>query len=481
MRKNVIGIVVGLPLVWSLAACSDDGDPGNAAGGAGGSSTTDATSAGGAAGASSGAAGASSGAAGTSSGAAGETVDAGKDTGPVVDGAPADAVPGALAVYTMSNAAAANQVFGFNRAADGTLTPMASPFATGGKGSGMGLGEQGAIAFDRPNNRLYAVNAGDNSFSVFPVNADGTLGTATHVETTAIDAGGVPLVGPKSITFHENAVHALFQGNATTPSMIAGWTVGSAGGTPSATPIAGSALPLSSTTQSVDPAQIEFSPDGQWLVVTEKQSGAAGAVMGAGSIDTFGVAAGGVASKKGFYPTASAGADAGLQMTPFGFEFAGDYLIVSEAGSTGVGSYTYANGAIAPAVGASQFLPTDPAPCWVAVASNWAYVANARGPSIGGFTVNKANGGLSNIGPVANGTVASTGRMLPSDAGLVFQGPTDEFVTYDGQFLYALNAAVPSIGIFRINNDGTLSRVGSGDYTTSTAALAAGSAGIVAR
>ena len=85
------------------------------------------------------------------------------------------------------------------------------------------------------------------------------------------------------------------------------------------------------------------------------------------------------------------------------------------------------------------------------------------------------------IGPVANGTVASTGRALPGDAGLVFQGPTDEFVTYDGQFLYALNAAVPSIGIFRINNDGTLSRVGSGDYTTSPAALAAGSAGIVAR
>ncbi len=97
--------------------------------------------------------------------------------------------------------------------------------------------------------------------------------------------------------------------------------------------------------------------------------------------------------------------------------------------------------------------------------------------------MNKANGGLSNVGPIANAVVASTGKVVPSADGgpPTFQGPTDEFVTYDGKFLYVLNAAVPSIGIFGIKSDGTLSRVGSGDYTTTAAALTAGSAGIVAR
>jgi 6-phosphogluconolactonase (cycloisomerase 2 family) len=380
----------------------------------------------------------------------------------------------------MSNAAAANQILGFKRATDGKLTPMAAPFATGGKGSGAGLGEQGALAFDRAKNLVYTVNAGDNSFSILPVKDDGTLGAATHVAGPDVDAGGARLLGPKSITFHDNLVYVLFQGDATTPSMISGWTVSSGGGALSAAPIAASTLPLSSATQSVDPAQIEFSPDGKWLVVTEKQSGAAGTVKGDGSIDSFAVGAGGVATKMGFYPTASAGADAGRQMTPFGFEFLGNYLIVSEAGSTGVGSYAYAGGVIAP-VAMSQFQSTDPAPCWVAVSSQWAYVTNARGPSISGFAVDAMNGGLGNIGPVANGVVASTGRTVASDAGLVFQGPTDEFVTYDGQFLYVLNSAVPSIGAFRIKNDGTLARVGDADYTATPEALPAGSAGIVAR
>src|SRR5258706_3307037 len=140
MRKNLIGIFVGLPLAWSFSACSSDSDPGNpspGSGGAAGSSTTGMPASGGNAGVSSGGAGgvSSGGTAGVGSGGAGETVDAGKETGPVVDASPGP--NGALAVYTMSDAAAGNQVLGFTRASDGTVTPMAAPFPTGGKGSGM--------------------------------------------------------------------------------------------------------------------------------------------------------------------------------------------------------------------------------------------------------------------------------------------------------------------------------------------------------
>src|SRR4051812_11338921 len=48
--------------------------------------------------------------------------------------------------YVNDNTAGANTVAGFDRHADGSLTPMAgSPFAIGGAGLGAGLGSQGAI------------------------------------------------------------------------------------------------------------------------------------------------------------------------------------------------------------------------------------------------------------------------------------------------------------------------------------------------
>jgi 6-phosphogluconolactonase len=318
------------------------------------------------------------------------------------------------------------------------------------------------------------VNAGDDSFSIFPVKSDGTLATAINVSASAV-TGGAALVGPKSVTFSGNTVYVLFEGDATVASAIAGWTVS---GT-TATFIAGSLLPLSSSTQSVDPAQIQFTPDGKWLVVTEKQSGAAGSFAGPGSLDTFAVDANGLATKTGFYPTASAGVDAGVQLEPFGFAFYGNYLIVSEAGSTGVGTYTYASGAIAPVTGGTQFLPTDPAPCWVAVSADWAYVANAQGPDVSGFTVSATTGGLTNIGTAANAVVAQTGKTIVTDAGKVNQGPTDEAVSVDGAILYVLDSAVPAIGVFKVNGDGTLTRVGATDYSDSS--LTAGIAGLAAR
>jgi 6-phosphogluconolactonase len=466
MRRTVRDLRWGVPLTCLLAACGSSGGSGGT-GGAGGMGTggTDAGASAGSGGATTGTGGAAPSDAGTG----GANTDAG-------------ALPTNAAVYTMSNAAAGNAIVGFKRAANGSLSPMAAPFVTGGKGSGAGLGEQGALAYDLTNNRLLTVNGGDHSFSVLPVNSDGTLGTALNV--TAASAGAVApmLSGPKSITFHGDLIYVLYQGTATIPSMIAGWKLGTTGGL-AATAIAGSALTLSSDTQSVDPAQVEFTPDGKYLVVTEKQSGAAGAVKGAGKIDTFSVDDAGVAKKMGSYdpaPTPVADGGVTLQMTPFGFEFLGQYLIVSEAGSTGVGAYTYAGGVIAP-VAASQFQPTDPAPCWVAVTANWAYVANARGPNISGFTVG-ANGALSNIGAVANAVVASTGRTIPGDGGVTIQGPTDEFFSVDGKYLYVLNAAVPSVGVFKVESNGTLSRVGDTDYTPAmTDALPMGAVGIVAR
>ncbi|PSM30675.1 hypothetical protein BVG81_009295, partial [Haliangium sp. UPWRP_2] len=120
----------------------------------------------------------------------GTTTDAATTT----DSAAAAAVGG---VYTISNDTAGNLVYAYARAADGTLTSLGS-YSTGGKGTGADLGDQGALALDLANKRVFVVNAGDSTISMMSLNGDGSL---TKVATVA--AGGVK---PVSITYYGNYV-----------------------------------------------------------------------------------------------------------------------------------------------------------------------------------------------------------------------------------------------------------------------------------
>src|SRR5678809_1151178 len=65
------------------------------------------------------------------------------------------ASPGA--VYTLTNASAGNAVAVFNRSPRGDLTP-AGTVATGGLGTGAGLGSQGAVVLSANGRWLFAVN-----------------------------------------------------------------------------------------------------------------------------------------------------------------------------------------------------------------------------------------------------------------------------------------------------------------------------------
>src|SRR5688572_21854879 len=76
------------------------------------------------------------------------------------------------AVYVMTNRPAGNEVLAFGRAADGSLgEPHA--FATGGLGTGSGLGSQGSLLLTDGARWLLAVNAGSDELSVFRVEQDG--------------------------------------------------------------------------------------------------------------------------------------------------------------------------------------------------------------------------------------------------------------------------------------------------------------------
>ena len=76
--------------------------------------------------------------------------------------------------YVNDNTAGANTVAGFDRHADGSLTPIpGSPFSIGGAGSGAGLPSQGAIQLSSDGRYLLAVDAASSQISVLRLGSDG--------------------------------------------------------------------------------------------------------------------------------------------------------------------------------------------------------------------------------------------------------------------------------------------------------------------
>jgi 6-phosphogluconolactonase len=154
-------------------------------------------------------------------------------------------------VYALSNSPAGNAVIAFDRAADGTLSPAGS-VASGGVGTGGGLGSQGAVILAQGGGWLYAVNAGSNSISSFAVRRNG-------LELVDTEPSGGDR--PTSLTYSDGTLYVL---NAGTPNSISGFAVDKG----EIQPIFGSTRPLSDA--QTNPAQVEFAPDGDVLVVTER-------------------------------------------------------------------------------------------------------------------------------------------------------------------------------------------------------------------
>lgn len=320
------------------------------------------------------------------------------------------------AVYTLSNDSTSNAIYVYDRAADGTLTPR-DAYATGGRGTGAGLGDQGALAWSPSKKLFFAVNAGDSSISMLALRSDGSLSLISKIASGGVD--------PVSVTVNGDYVYAVNTGDATHPANVSGFQIAEAG----LLPVEGSTQALSAA--SPGPAQISFTPDGKLLVVTEK---------GTNQIDTF-VVTGGVAG------TAHVHASAG--MTPFGFAFgAGGQLIVSEAfagadAASATSSYSLSptDGALTPV--SSSVASGQSAACWVAVAGTHAYVANAKSDNVTSYGVG-ANGALTLVGNGANGATAG--------------GPVDMAVTSGGDFLYVLDGKAHAISAFAVGADGALAK-----------------------
>ena len=320
------------------------------------------------------------------------------------------------AVYTMSNATTGNSILVFNRAADGSLTPAGS-YATGGLGVGRGLGNQNAVVLSEDQRWLFAVNAGSNEISVFAVSRAG-LRLMDKVSSVGTQ--------PVSIALDRNLLYVL---NAGGTDNISGFTVGRRG---KLTPLHGSTRYLSGT--GTAPAQVQFNPKGNVLVVTEKATNL---------IDTYTVDDDGYAHGPHVQPSAG--------ITPFGFAFdERGRLYVSDAaggaaGASSVSSYRVANDGglqtISPTVAT-----TETAACWVVISKDgrFAYTTNAGSGSISGYRV--ARDGQITLRD-ADGRTADTG------AG---SAPLDMALSRDGRYLYSLNSGTNTIGAFQVGVDGAL-------------------------
>lgn len=334
----------------------------------------------------------------------------------------------------MTNAADGNAIVVYSRAADGTLTPQDS-VATGGAGTGAGLGSQGGLALSKDDQWLLAVNAGSDDVTVFAVTEDGLR------RTDRVPAEGHT---PISVTLSGSTVYVLNGGSAT----LTGFTLDGRG---KLHPLRLSRRQLSS--RDAVPAQVEFSPDGRTLLVTEKNTN---------RILSFEVGFGGYLSR--------ARVQEATGETPFGFAFGRrGQVFVSQAaggapGASSVGAYhTDAQSRVEPVEDATPTLNT--AACWVAVSidNRFAYTTNTGSSTVTGFRIG-VDGSL--------GLLESDGvtAQLPAAS-----APIDMAFTDDGRFLYVLGGGSGTIHGYAIQDDGSLVEVGE------VGGLPAGVSGLVAR
>ncbi len=337
------------------------------------------------------------------------------------------------ALYTLTNDAGGNAVLVFDRHADGTISPAGS-FATGGLGTGGGLGSQGALVLADNGKWLFAVNAGSNEISTFAVRKDGLS------LVSKVGSGGAQ---PISVTVVHRLLYVLNSGDGTNAGNIAGFNVGPHG---QLSALAGSKRPLSAA--SVGPAQIQFSPGGRLLVVTEK---------GTNSIDTYRVAKNGRVS--GPNVQASAGA------TPFGFDFdKRGHLIVSDAFGGAAGASALSSYSLSAAGALGTITPLAPdgqtAACWVVTTKNGRYA----------YTTNTGSANVSSYATHHDGSIS----LLSGVAGTTGAGPTDAALDRKSRYLYTLDSGAHTISAFAVQKNGSLAPIaGVGGLPASAVGLAA--------
>jgi 6-phosphogluconolactonase len=320
-------------------------------------------------------------------------------------------------LYVNDNTAGANTIAGFDRHADGTLTPIpGSPFPTGGAGTGHGIGAQGALQQTSDGRYLIAVDAGSNQISVLRIGPDGSL---KAVGGGSVDSGGLE---PLSIAVHGNLVYVANAGPG--GSNYTGFTLNPGG---HLRPLANSTYTLP---DAASPGDVLFNGDGTKLVGTR---------VGTSQIDSFSVGSDGLL-------TAAAGSPFTAQgLGPFGSEFRPTdpaQLFVSNAhdgaGNGTVSAFSDASDGSLSSIGSSPYPDAQTAPCWVEISHDGNYL----------FAVNTASGSVSRYAIATDGSLSLLGSTPISGTQT---GAFDARLSPDGSTLFVVEDGAAAIGAFAVS------------------------------
>ena len=327
------------------------------------------------------------------------------------------------AVFAKTNSVEGNQIIAYFRAPNGSLIE-GNHFATGGRGSGGTtdpLGSQGSLILSQDHSLLFAVNPGTGDISVFRVNG------ANLQLIQVVSSGGS---APVAIAQHGNLVYVInFAGN----SNVVGFHLDEDG---HLAMIPNSIRFLSATNTGA--SSLAFSPDGRFLLVTEKVTN---------NIDVFSVNSDGSLSQPAFTPDPIPGV--------FDVVFSNDgaALILQTGGSRTTNASTVSSylvqdgGTLVPVTGSVPTLGTFA--CWIALTPDgqFAFASNTLTSSISGFAI----GGSGTVTALPGTVVAS----LPTGATNL-----DIAVSDDAKFVYTMNTGAGTIGIFALQPNGSLKTIG---------------------
>jgi len=375
------------------------------------------------------------------------------------------------AVYVASNSWAGNQIITFPRLANGTLLSPLPGVATGGLGSGPGaipgvatdpLGSEHSLVVDPQGMRLFAVNAGSNSVSMFKIGPGGPtlLGTSP--------SGGQY---PVSVAVNGNTVYVLnSQSNSVARFAIINGRLSyqqacalPAPPRPLDPPYAATSGHSEQPVATEAPGQVGLSPDGRHLIVVAKEGPMLagfplGQTAGNGEVDVFSTAPDGTVTNCA-RPTTYVLPQNASDQGKFPFSFAwtnGGQLLLTEVFGTGTtltGSAVQPfnlglNGSLTPISGPIGSGQT--AVCWIDVSGQNVYTTNYLTNDITSYTV-RPGGSLALNNAVAGGTASGT-----------LVTPIDQALSPDGHFLYQLSPGNGMVVPFAINNgNGSLTQLGS--------------------
>ncbi len=331
-------------------------------------------------------------------------------------------------VYVDDNTGGTNTVAGFDRHADGTLTPLAgSPFAVGGTGTMTITGSQGALQTAADGRFLLAVDAGSNQISVLRILPNGAL---YPVEGSPFPSGGNE---PVSIAVHGRLVYVANTGNG--GANYTGFILGPEG---RLRPLYNSTVPLPDGS---GPGDVLFSPNGTHLV---------GVRVGTSLIDSFAVSPSGRLTPAPGSPFASPVAG------PFGSEFrptnGGQLFVTNAHGGTGNGSVSAydvtADGILSP-IGASPYPDFQTAPCWVEISHDGRYL----------FANNTGSASISAYSIAPDGSL-TLGASTPLNGGTALKS-FDLRLSPDGAFLYVVDAGADAVSILAVSGGALTEQQGS--------------------